>query len=227
MGATSVPVTSVAAGVAAELKRATAAGARPEWDFLGRVADQVARRISRLGSGPLAELRRTDVAHWGTAAFARLVGAGGLVAVLVDSTRYSQAEVFERRKRLSVCVGAMAHLMTRAYHTRKVPLGRALYRAGFQEERLVGLLHATGDSLLREITGVGLRLAAAEQSADTADLLRLVFDTRYPYPQRVRSQIAMDYYTRQHAQVSNPEGAEGSEGAGDAEGLNGQVGSEG
>jgi CRISPR system Cascade subunit CasB len=86
----------------------------------------------------------------------------------------------------------------RNLHEYDVPMGRALFEAGWSELRFVRLLRSTGEGLEVELRRVAQYLASKAQPANWADAAYLLFyqhdDAAGETAEDIRLSIARDYY---------------------------------
>lgn len=144
----------------------------------------------RLGPGERAELRRIDPlagAATASAPFWRFVvnelEPRGLLG--------EQAGDRQLRPYLAI-VQAMASL--EGLLRPKARLGAAMAAANVSEARLVRLLRARGDALLRNLRSVVHQLRSQAQAVDPMDLAELILSDGRPHGETVRSKIARAYY---------------------------------
>lgn len=103
-------------------------------------------------------------------------------------------ETWERRwatllMGMAFCVSPSSNL-----HEYSVPLGRALFEAGWSELRFVRLLRARGEALEVELRRVAQYLASKSQPANWADMAYLLFYQHGSADEDIRLAIARDYY---------------------------------
>lgn len=140
-----------------------------------------------LSPGEVADLRRLDPnapyrpAFWKVAA------------------RYLEHEIplggearDEMERRWAAILSGMAQ--TQKFHQPGRRLGQALAEAGLSELRLTRLLRARGEKLLDELRGVVRVLASKGQAFDWTHLANLVLSEGYKHEEKVRRQIARDYF---------------------------------
>jgi CRISPR system Cascade subunit CasB len=87
----------------------------------------------------------------------------------------------------------------RTLHEYDVPLGRALFAAGWSELRFVRLLRSTGEGLDVELRRVAQYLDSKAQPANWADVARLLFYQSGDTADDIRLSIARDYYGARYA----------------------------
>lgn len=188
--------TGVTAGVVERVAEARIPG-RGYW---GRFADALAARLTWLGTGGIAELRRIDERHT-VPTFWQVAGDLAVRFRLWPETGPLHPD---QEQKLAVCVGALAWLMYRGRHTAAVPFGRALYHIGCSKITFAQLMQARDEQLLRLVLRLCKDLGNAQRGADFRDVLRLVWE-RDRRADRIRSKIAMNYFVRRESLVEGDE----------------------
>ena len=149
----------------------------------------IARRLSeqgRLGTGPLAELRRLDPA--GALSEPTL---HRLLTAVPESWLYGDG-----LRRWALIVHAMALAAPDALRA-TARFGSVLFAAGFKEGRLVNLLDATSDELLTVLPRAVRFLVSRGQALNVFALADLVLSADQGdggWSESVRQRIAQDYY---------------------------------
>ena len=90
-----------------------------------------------------------------------------------------------------VLLSGMAH---HRLHDREIPVGRALQKAGYSEQRLVRLLEARQETLQGQIRQAARYLSAKAQPINWGGLAMLLFS---PDP-KLRHRIAKDYFQQEY-----------------------------
>lgn len=153
--------------------------------------------VRRLGAGDLAALRRLDTERPSAPVFWRLVadvaGPGG---------GYPGRE--ERERRYAVVLRTMAEL--RDVHRSGRRTGRALAEARFEERRLLQLLRARGPALAHAVRTTCHFMVSRGVTIDGMGLVRLVLSEDRPWEERVRRDVARDYFGTQARATTSSQG---------------------
>jgi CRISPR system Cascade subunit CasB len=165
-----------------------------EGDELGRKIAQAAHLLNpdRLGTGPLAELRRLDPAQPYTPALWR---------VLTSLDLSARSEADERAWAVLLCAMAL-HL---GAHRGDARLGLALADAGWSELRFVRLMRAQDEALERLILQMARFLASKHQPVNWTDVGGLLMLQDTDTSERHRRRIARDYYRALYAKTAHQE----------------------
>lgn len=160
---------------------------------LGRALDRPER--SSIPPGDVAALRRLRPGEIGGPAFWKIVVRDLEPASLLPPASHPRRDEAERR--WAVILAGMAEMA--GYHGGGVSLGRAL--AGWStsdrpvsEARVLRLLQARGESLLRLVRPVAHQLASRGVRLDWTHFADLVLSEGREWEDRVRRRIALDYY---------------------------------
>jgi CRISPR system Cascade subunit CasB len=155
---------------------------------LARLIGALALCLSRMGNGPLAELRRMDPSDPSGGAF------WGVLFDLVEPAHNLDAAPGrdEQERRWAVILRAMAHLP----HQSGARLGDALAESGFSELRFVRLLRSRGPELADAVRQMVAFLASKGAHVDHADTARLVLFQDEPRDEEVRRDLARRYYAQ-------------------------------
>ena len=156
--------------------------------IVGRVTHAIDTILS---SGDVAELRRLDPRDPCSPAFFKLMAS--TVDPSTDLPHSGTARDAAER-RWAVIFHAAATLS--GLHRPSRSLGEALQASGYSELRLVRLLRARGDQLVKEVRTCSHFLAAKAEPCDLADLARLVLVTGSDKAEAIRRRVARGYYQR-------------------------------
>jgi CRISPR system Cascade subunit CasB len=139
-----------------------------------------------LTSGDVAELRRMDPRRL-AAPFFKLAG------LVLDSELPGEVKAREDAEtRWAAVVVGLAHLGD--LQVASLRLGSALASAGFSELRFSRLLRSDTEQLVDEIPMVARFLAAKSVAVDFATAARLILSAGRSEEERVRRNIARDYF---------------------------------
>lgn len=170
----------------------TPAAAAGPWELLGSAIANLASRLNpdRIGAGPLAELRRMDVARLPPPAFWRL-----LLEYVPETLRPPPAE-----PAWALLIGGMARMARkdRSPHAQRIGLGAVLAETDYAEPRLVRLLRADSDALVGELRAVCMWLDTKGRAVDWTLIAELVLGRAAklrPFDADCAArQIARDYF---------------------------------
>lgn len=161
---------------------------------IGKAVGSIAARMqpgdSWLSSGDLAELRRISP----DAPFTPTLWKVLLSLDLAESPHWMNQENWERR--WATLMMGMAHCA--GLHDFHIPLGRALFDAGWSELRLVRLLRSKDDALEKEVRRVAQYLASKAQPANWTDIARLLFYQSGETGESIRLGTSRSYFTAQY-----------------------------
>lgn len=150
-----------------------------------RLAEQITKGNTGLFSkADLAELRRlnpdapANIAFWRV--FHREIHAEGAPSSPLSEQNWM------------VLLSGMAH---HALHDPKTPVGQALQKAGYSEQRLVRLLEAREEPLQDQIRQAARYLSAKAQPINWGELAALLF---FPDP-KLRHRVARDYFQQEYS----------------------------
>ena len=139
-----------------------------------------------LTTGDVASLRRMDPRH-PSSAFFKLEGT------VLDAELPGEVQAREDREtRWAAVVVGLAHLGD--LHRAARRLGEALAEAHFSERRFSRLLRADVEQLADDVQMVARFLAAKGVQADFAGAAWLILSASQPNEERVRRNLARDYY---------------------------------
>lgn len=156
-------------------------------DHIGSLVNELATRISAMGTGDRAELRRGDPDDPGGPAFWKLVVSHLAPRGFIDLDAPHSATL----SKWVVILAALAEL--EGLHNPRAHLGRALAEAGYSELRLTRLLRSEGSQLLDLVRQMVRFLASKAVDVDVADIARLVLSDG----DWIRHSIASRYYATQ------------------------------
>ena len=158
-----------------------------------KAVDEMARLMTwdRFPAGDRSALRRARPGDLGSPAFWKLALEHLEPPGLLPESEGPYRDEQERRwVRIVADLAELGNL-----HSPKVPLGRALAAADAGEARVLRLLRAEGDPLLRLCRTVTHRLATQGKPVNARDLAELVLsDGHERWAAQVRRRIARDYY---------------------------------
>jgi CRISPR system Cascade subunit CasB len=166
----------------------------------GSIISRIALELTREGfpRGDLAAVRRLDPDHPSAPAFWRLL----MRTVPEDRRRSPDAE-----RRWALILHGMA-LMAPHHHDPAIPVGRALFVAGYSEQRLGRLLDARGLQFCALLPRLCRQLAQKPQALDWRELGQLVrsIDHAEEKAENIRVRIARSYYGAEAAtgKADNP-----------------------
>lgn len=165
--------------------------------LIGRIAHDVDRV---LGTGDVAELRRTRPTDIGQPAFWRIVAMhlepGGALPAGGDARDAAE-------RRWAVLLSAMAAMQR--LHQPRLRLGRALESAGVAEQRVLRLLRAHDDALADAVRVTIHQLAQRAQPVDMTDVAKLVLSDGRRDEESVRRSIARDFYAASYRKEKESE----------------------
>lgn len=170
-----------------------AAEGRPQ--HFARSVGKMARLMATdgaLSTGALAELRRISPQKPFTPALWKLLLDLGEEEPWGGMGR----DVYERR----MATLAMGMAFCAGQHDYKVPLGRALAKAGWSELRFVRLMEARGETLETLVRRMAQFLASKRQPANWVDVGWLLIGQDWDSAEQTRLRIARSYYGTLHAQ---------------------------
>ncbi len=156
---------------------------------LASLVGRIVSELERAGTGDLAELRRLVPDDPGGPAFWRIV-----VTILepADALPTNGPSREQALRRWAAILRALATLAP--FHDPRVPLGRALAEANVSEHRLNRLLRSSGETLFDHLRAVTHQLASKATAANLTDLAHLVLSDGRSDSERIRQEIANDYY---------------------------------
>lgn len=154
---------------------------------IARSVHGVARALEEgaIAPGEAADLRRLKPANPAAPAFWRILAH-------YVAPQFERALTEEEERRWAVILNALAYLVRLDAPGQR--LGTALREAGLSELRLVRLLRAEGERLEDAVRQTARFLASKGRSANLAELARLVLSDGRKDPERVRRDIARDYF---------------------------------
>jgi CRISPR type I-E-associated protein CasB/Cse2 len=162
-----------------------------EQPTLAAIVNAVAHSIEKvLSPGDVAALRRLRPHDASCAAFWRVV-VTHLESALPDGGPARE----EVERRWAVILQAMADM--KGLHAPGARMGRTLAGAGLAEPRALKLLRASGDTLFDTVRVTAHYLAGTATMSDHAEIARLVLSDGREDEERVRRQIARDFYAQQ------------------------------
>lgn len=169
---------------------------------LQQVVDRISNRLRQehFPAADRAALRRARPGDLGSPAFWKLAIEELEAPGLLSPNEGPQREEQERRwVRIVADLAELGPL-----HQARVPLGRALASADLGEARVIRLLRAEGDALLRLSRTVAHRLASQGQAVNAGDLAELVLSDGHPsWSARARRRVARDFYRTTPAPSEN------------------------
>lgn len=145
--------------------------------------------------GDVAALRRSRPGEVGGPAFWKIAVRHLEPAHLLHHAEHPDRDDEERR--WTTLLGGMAEMA--GWHTGGISLGRALAGRSkasqpVSEARVLRLLEAHDEALLRLVRPIAHLLASRGTRLDWTDFALLVLDDGTPWQQHVRRRIALDYY---------------------------------
>ncbi|MFP3940273.1 MAG: type I-E CRISPR-associated protein Cse2/CasB [Thermoanaerobaculia bacterium] len=145
--------------------------------------------------GDVAALRRSRPGDVGGPAFWKVAVRHLDPAGLLPSADHPERDDLERR--WTTILGGMAEM--EGHHTGGVSLGRALAGRSetdrpVSEARVLRLLDARGEALLRLVRPIAHLLASRGTRLDWTDFALLVLDDGSTWEHKIRRRIALDYY---------------------------------
>ncbi|HEX7119850.1 MAG TPA: type I-E CRISPR-associated protein Cse2/CasB [Longimicrobiales bacterium] len=154
---------------------------------VARAVHGVARALEEgaIAPGEAAELRRLKPENPAAPAFWRVLAH-------YVAPQFGRPLTEDEERRWAVILNAMAYLVR--LHAPGERLGIALSQAGFSELRFTRLLRAEGDRLEDTVRNTARFLASKGRSANLVDLARLVLSDGRKDAERVRRNIARDYF---------------------------------
>jgi CRISPR type I-E-associated protein CasB/Cse2 len=162
-----------------------------EQPTLAATVNAVAHSIEKvLSPGDVAALRRLRPEDASCAAFWRVV-----VTLLAPALPNGGPAREDGERRWAVILQAMAEMQ--GLHAPGARMGRALAAAGLAELRVLKLLRASGDTLFDAVRVTAHYLASTATMGDHVEIARLVLSDGRDDEERVRRQIARDFYTQQ------------------------------
>jgi len=169
-----------------------------------RVVGALAQEFAREGvsAGDRAALRRARPGDLGSPAFWKLalrrLEPEGLLPLAEGPSRDDQERRWVR------IVADLAELRGLHSRARRHSLGRSLAVADLGEARVLRLLRAEDDALLRLARIVSHRLAVSRTPVDTGDLAELILSDGHPsWSANVRRRIARAYFQAEAASATD------------------------
>ena len=162
-----------------------------EQPTLAATVNAVAHSIEKvLSPGDVAALRRLRSDDASSAAFWRVV-----VTHLEPALPNGGPAREEAERRWAVILQAMAEMEN--CHAQGARLGRALAAAGIAEPRVLKLLRASGEALFDAVRVTAHYLASTATMSAHVEIARLILSDGHDDGERVRRQIARDFYAQQ------------------------------
>ncbi len=164
------------------------------------IINHIAHAISdqRISKGDLAELRRVNSDDFNRPSFWKII------TNYVFYNEQGQYPSGDALSKWAVILSGMAR-MAPYHHDPGIKVGVALARNDFSESRLLRLLRSSGATFYDNIQRLCIFLASKGQKINWVELAKLVLTADPDKKEKIREEIAMDYYGRKEQEEQNNE----------------------
>lgn len=156
-------------------------------EVIGKIAASM--QGDRMSTGDLAALRRVDPQKPYSPALWKVLGRASVQNSFYAPPRHNPDE---REMQWAALLMGMA--ITSGLHNPAIPFGKAMADAGWSDLRFERLMRQQGEDLFNAVRQLASYLSSKSAAGNWTQMAQLLFHQEGPQAEKVRRQIARDYY---------------------------------